>query len=115
MSSLCTRSHWWTSEDFDGDTFVVDWVRREAARSVKRTAEEPLRSFAMLSEWSRDEDVVLGRQLRDKLAVVKTVDDEWLACWQLWELKKLTNRWWCDAEGRKKKLIVSARAGKPET
>ncbi|KAF7550318.1 hypothetical protein G7Z17_g5789 [Cylindrodendrum hubeiense] len=86
------RKHGWPGDDFDGDAFLVDLVRANAARSAEWAAEEPLRKVAELEGWLQHDDGLFNRQLQDRLAAAKTVDEEWLARWELWQVERGNER-----------------------
>ncbi|KPM46184.1 hypothetical protein AK830_g244 [Neonectria ditissima] len=84
--------HGWPGDDFDGDAFLVDLVRPDAARSAEWAAEEPLRKVAELEGWAQHDDSLLSQQLQRRLAAATTVDEEWLVRWELWQVERGNGR-----------------------
>ncbi|KAK7433043.1 hypothetical protein QQZ08_000516 [Neonectria magnoliae] len=112
------RKHGWPGDTFDGDAFLVGLTRAEAARSAEWAAEEPLRKVAELKLWLRDEDSSLARrQLQARLATAKTVDEEWLVRWELWQFDirhEREARERLEVEKKAARLCPGGQAQRPE-
>jgi hypothetical protein len=74
------RKHGWPGKDFDGDAFLVDKVRAEAARKAQSDADRPFNDLAALKRQvdRREEDEPRDMEkLQEKLAAAKALDEEW--------------------------------------
>jgi hypothetical protein len=74
------HKHGWPGQDFDGEGFLVDKVRAEAAMEARSAAERPFRELDSLRcQFERDEQDELSTlaKLQEKLGAAKTVDEEW--------------------------------------
>lgn len=76
------RKHGWPGEDFDGDAFLLDKVRVEAAQQVKEHAEDLIQESERLKrtvEWRKEHVHGTSAMARtqERLTAAKTVDEEW--------------------------------------
>ncbi|KAK7416173.1 hypothetical protein QQX98_005370 [Neonectria punicea] len=112
------RKHGWPRDGFDGDAFLVDLTRVEAARSAEWAAEEPLRKVAELGPLLQGQDSGFARrQLQDRLAAAKTVDEEWLVRWELWQFDirhEREARERLEVEEKAARLCPDGQAQRPE-
>lgn len=91
------RLHGWPGADFDGDAFLVDKAHVNAVLSAKRCAEDLARKV----RWLRsviprlDEKSPAVRETGGKVAAAGSVEEEWLARWELFKLEQ-SRRYYVD-------------------
>jgi hypothetical protein len=95
------RKHGWPGDDFDGDAFLADKVRVEAANRVKDDAEELSKQAEMLRstlEWRNEHlhEATAMARMEEKIAAARTVDEEWyvnsalsLSLFKPWEFQRV--------------------------
>ncbi|KAK4040850.1 hypothetical protein C8A01DRAFT_45872 [Parachaetomium inaequale] len=107
------RKHGWPGESFDGDAFLADKLRAEAAEAAKKDAEAPERRRIWLERHKEGEAFVM-LQRQEKLAAAKTVDEEWVARWEIWQAEQTTR--YMQQEAKKAEESISPYGGrqKPE-
>ncbi|KAH8895947.1 hypothetical protein GQ53DRAFT_792419 [Thozetella sp. PMI_491] len=84
------RQHGWP-DNFDGDAFEVDQMRRRCAIEAKSHASDRLEHIRRKEMWQEH----LARQLstaREELEKATTEDDRWLAQYQVWANEKAMER-----------------------
>jgi hypothetical protein len=104
------RKHGWPGEDFDGDAFLADKARAEAAASIKDDAEAQLQRLEMLRrqlEWQKKEKLV---GTREKLAAATTVSEEWVVRWEIWQVERMIQSLQTDIE--KEERFINADGGR---
>ncbi len=81
------RKHGWPGENFDGEAFLVDHVRHKT--DVKYVPGEMWPSQKQLTE-KREQDKAAALQTAQKFAGAETVDQEWVARWEIWNAEQTT-------------------------
>ncbi|KAK4122195.1 hypothetical protein N657DRAFT_621398 [Parathielavia appendiculata] len=110
------RKHGWPGEDFDGDAFLVDQVRADAARVVEYHAEEPFRQVQSLkhrvAELEENRALAMPKWQK-KLAEAKSLDEEWLVRWEMW-IDELDTRGMRTSLKRAEELFAAGEAQRHE-
>lgn len=81
------RKHGWPRETFGGEAFLVDLARALAADRVKESVEKPI----MDVECRKDGLEYRRRTMKDaktRLEHAQTVDEQWLARWEIHQTEK---------------------------
>ncbi|KAK3897434.1 hypothetical protein C8A05DRAFT_19805 [Staphylotrichum tortipilum] len=83
------KKHGWPGEDFDGEAFLVDKLRAEAVRKAHADSQRP---FDEVKSLQRQLEAYQEREpkLHEKAAAAKTLDEKWLARWELFRASKIT-------------------------
>jgi hypothetical protein len=89
LRPLYLKNGW--PDNFDGEGFEVDLVRAYAAQRAKYFAEEPLRKVECFEGWIKYSDRDIERHTQ-QMKEAKTLDDEWIARFELWKTKERDNR-----------------------
>lgn len=82
------RKHGWPHADFDGDAFLVDQARAAVVYAAKSGAEEFMEKARDLEDGLQDYERFIMWQMRDEVAAAQTVDEEWLARWELMRMEQ---------------------------
>ncbi|KAK4226843.1 hypothetical protein QBC38DRAFT_545641 [Podospora fimiseda] len=85
--------HGWPGLDFDGNAFLVDLVRTRAIERIKYFATLPLHKIKDQKSRVKALDPTGTRleELKKTISEAKTVDEEWLARWELFSTERQKN------------------------
>ncbi|KJZ76373.1 hypothetical protein HIM_04102 [Hirsutella minnesotensis 3608] len=108
------QKHGWPGEGFDGDAFEADLLRAHVAENVRHNLKPGYYSRISCLEYSLKEEHGPALQKRtDKLATASSVDEEWVARWELWEAERRFHQ--AQAELRAAKEATFRAAWEPQT
>lgn len=87
------HKHGWPGEDFDGDAFLADKARDEAAWSARENAAQVLQELETIRDElasHRKEEELAVPQRQGRLAAATTLDEEWVVRWEIWQAEQTT-------------------------
>ena len=85
--------HGWPEETFDGDAFLIDLIRHDAALHAEKTAKEPFKDLQTLqNNVERYHSHSYWEPFTERIRDAKTIDEEWEWRFRLWERRVLCKR-----------------------
>jgi hypothetical protein len=78
-------------DSFDAERFEVDLARALATEKARYSAEQPLREVECYEGWSEGNIENIKRR-EQEIVEAETVDDEWMARFELWKAKEQFER-----------------------
>lgn len=82
------RKHAWPQKTFDGEAFSVDLVRTLAADRVKESVEKPIMDVERQKNFLESYLRFTMEDAKTRLQHAQTVDEQWLARWEIHQTEK---------------------------